>query len=335
MLTKDQSPDVQGVGQFTYDADAQPVQPETLFDLASVSKVVGTTAMAMLLWQRGLLDLHRPVGETLPEFVREEAPGSPKQSVTPEVLLAHCSGLPAYERLYERCSTRSSLLDACLHMPLEAAPGSRAVYSDIGFIVLGQLLETLAEEPLDTFCRREIFAPLGMTSTLYCPSPEMRSSIPPTGMDVGLRRGTVQGEVHDENCSRLGGVAGHAGLFSNVADVLGFASCILRGGAPVFQQEAVALFTARHSTPPHTSRALGWDTPSERSSSGFFFSSHSVGHLGYTGTSLWIDLEKQVAVALLTNRTYPDAHSERSSKGIRRVRPRFHDALMQEWNASK
>ncbi len=325
----------EALGHFTYEAGAPPVRPETIFDLASVSKVVATTATAMLLWERGRLDLHRPVGETLPEFVEAEALGSRKRSVTPTMLLAHSSGLPAYERLYERCSTRAELLDACLRMPLEAAPESRAVYSDIGFIVLGQLLERLAEEPLDAFCRREIFAPLGMTSTQYRPPPEIRSSIPPTGIDVGLRRGTVQGEVHDENCCRLGGIAGHAGLFSNVADVLRFASCILRGGAPVFQREAVSLFTARQSMPPHTSRALGWDTPSAPSSSGQFFSSHSVGHLGYTGTSLWIDREKQIAVALLTNRTYPDAHSESSSEGIRRVRPRFHDALMQELNASK
>lgn len=326
---------MRSVGQFTYDADAPPVHLHTTFDMASVSKVMATTAMAMLLWQRGKLGLDRPVGETLPEFVGAERSESLKRSVTPRMLLAHSSGLPAYERLYERCPTRQSLLDACTRMPLEAAPETRAVYSDIGFIVLGHLLETLAAESLDAFCQREIFAPLGMTSTFYSPSQEMRPSIPPTGIDVGVRCGLVQGEVHDDNCWRLGGVAGHAGLFSNVADTLSFAFCILRGGAPIFKPETIALFTARQPQPPHTGRALGWDTPSASSSSGHYFSAHSVGHLGFTGTSLWIDLENHVAIVLLTNRTYPGTHAEESSAAVRRLRPLFHDAVIQELLASK
>lgn len=334
VLTGEEIVALQSVGQFTYDADAPPVHPHTTFDLASVSKVMATTAMAMLLWQRGKLDLDRPVGETLAEFVDADARESLKRSVTPRMLLAHSSGLPAYERLYERCPTRQTLLDACVRMPLEAAPETRTVYSDIGFIVLGHLLETVASESLDAFCQREIFAPLGMDSTLYRPPQEMRPTIPPTGIDVGLRRGIVQGEVHDDNCWRLGGVGGHAGLFSNVADTLAFASCILRGGAPIFKPETIALFTARQSQPPHTSRSLGWDTPSAPSSSGHCFSEHSVGHLGYTGTSLWIDLEKRAGIALLTNRTYPGTNSEGPS-AIRRLRPFFHDAVMQELDTFK
>lgn len=322
-------------GGFTYGPGAPVVQPHTVFDMASVSKVMATTAMAMLLWQRDLLDLDRPVGDALPEFVRTEPPNSAKRLVSPRMLLAHSSGLPAYERLYERCPTRQSLLDACLQMPLEAAPDTRAAYSDIGFIVLGHLLETIAGESLNAFCQREIFSPLGMASTLYCPLEEMRSSIPPTGIDVGLRRGFVQGEVHDDNCWRLGGISGHAGLFSNVADTLCFARCILRGGAPVFTPRTIALFTARQIVPAQTSRALGWDTPSAHSSSGHCFSAHSVGHLGYTGTSVWIDMEKDVAIVLLTNRTFPGNGPEGISQSIQRVRPLFHNAVMQELSLCK
>lgn len=311
------------------------MKPLTVFDMASVSKVMATTSMAMLLWQRGQLNLDRPVGDDLPEFVRSEAADTPKRCVTPRMLLAHSSGLPAYERLYQSCPDRESLLHACLRMPLEAAPDTRAVYSDIGFIVLGHLLETLSGESLDVFCQREVFLPLGMTSTLYCPPAEMRSSIPPTRNEDRLGRGYVQGEVHDDNCWRLGGISGHAGLFSNVADTLRFAHCILRKGSPVFDPEAIDAFAVRQKLPASTSRALGWDTPSKPSSSGDCFSLRSVGHLGFTGTSLWIDMEKQIAIVLLTNRTFPGDEPEGISQRIQQVRPLFHNAVMEALNACK
>lgn len=320
------------VGGFTYQPESPRVLPESIFDMASVSKAMATTAMAMLLWERGRLDLDEPVGVRLPEFLH-----SSKQEITARMLLAHCSGLPAYAALYERCHTASALLDACLRMPLESPPGTRAVYSDIGFIVLGHLLETLAGERLDSYCRREVFAPLGMDSTVYCPPAELKPSIPPTSTGDILRPRLLQGEVHDNNCWILGGVSGHAGVFSNVADTLSLADCLLRKGGTLFRPETVSLFTARQQAPPETDWALGWDTPSESSSSGQFFSAHSIGHLGYTGTSLWIDFEKDLAVVLLTNRTYSTGGTDRASKQIQHVRPRFHDALMRElgWNVPR
>ncbi len=326
---------IEGVGRFTYDLSAPPVRPETVFDLASVSKVVATTAMAMLLWERGQLGLDEPIAKRLPAFIENEPADSLKQIVTARMLLTHSSGLPAYARLFENYPTAQALLDACLRIPLETPPETRAVYSDIGFIVLGHVLETLAQERLDTFCQREIFAPLGMASTLYCPPQALMPAIPPTGIDDLFRHRLLQGEVHDENCCVLGGVSGHAGVFSNVADTLRFAGCILRRGAPLFQLETVALFTTRQDQPPGTSRALGWDTPSVPSSSGQFFSAHSVGHLGYTGTSLWIDLEKGLAVVLLTNRTFPGNSPDGISKQIQQVRPVFHDALMHQLGVDK
>src|ERR1700749_333716 len=316
------------VGRFTYESESPEVVPETVFDLASVTKVFATTSAAMLLFDRGILDLETPLGEILPGFVIGRTPGSGKERVTLRMLLAHSSGLPAYARLFEQYTAPNQLLRACLQMPLEAAPGTRAEYSDIGFILLGKALEVLAGDYLTRFCPRELFAPLELTSTLFCPPTSMRMQIPPTVNDTGFRKRIIQGEVHDEHAFVLGGCAGHAGLFSNALDVLRFAACILAegrssNGTQLFNPATVRLFATRQSEPVGTSRALGWDTPTAPSSSGKHFSPSSTGHLGYTGTSLWIDPERELAVVLLTNRTWPD----RLNKAIQTVRPTFHDAV--------
>ncbi len=316
------------VGNFTYEGDSPEVTPETIFDLASVTKVLATTAAAMLLFDRGILDLDTPLGEILPGFVIGRVPGSGKERVTIRMLLAHSSGLPAYARLFEQHTSASGLLRACLQMPLDAAPDTRVDYSDIGFILLGKALEVLSGDLLARFCEREIFVPLELTRTYFCPPLAMHLQIPPTEIDTTFRKRIVQGEVHDENAFVLGGCGGHAGLFASTLDVLRFAACILAEGRigqkqALFQAATVDLFAARQSLPHGTSRALGWDTPTTPSSSGKFFSASSIGHLGYTGTSLWIDRERGLAMVLLTNRTWPD----RSNKSIQRVRPAFHDAV--------
>ena len=190
-------------------------------------------------------------------------------------------------------------------------------------------LEVLTGEALATWVQREIFQPLGLQSTRFSPPPAAQSSIPPTEEDTTLRHRLIQGEVQDENAWLLGGIAGHAGLFSNVGDLLSFAGEILdatarSANARVLDAATVELFAQRQG-PTGSSRALGWDTPSENSSSGHHFSAHSIGHLGFSGCSLWIDLDARIAIALLTNRTWPD----RQSQGIREVRPAFHDALRQ------
>jgi CubicO group peptidase (beta-lactamase class C family) len=313
------------VGHFTYDNGAPAVLPETIFDLASVTKVFATTSMAMLLYDRGILDLETPLGEILPAFVIGRDPGSGKERVTLRMLLAHSSGLPAYARLFEQHTSANGLLRACLQMPLEVTPGTRVEYSDIGFILLGKALEVLAGDYLARYCEREIFAPLGVKNTFFCPPPQLRQQIPPTVNDTEFRKRIIQGEVHDEHAYVLGRYAGHAGLFSNVFDVLTFADCILCDGLTadghrLFRPETVRLFATRQNR----LRALGWDTPTPPSSSGKYFSPSSIGHLGYVGTSLWIDPERQLAVVLLTNRTWPD----RSNKAIQQVRPAFHDAIV-------
>jgi serine-type D-Ala-D-Ala carboxypeptidase len=356
-------------GQFVYESDLQDadaaslsrsmrqdrdleVKPSTLFDIASLTKPVATTTMAEILYERGLLQLDAPIAGTIPEFLSDSSGNTDprRRDVTFRMLFAHSSGLPAYEKLFLRCRSREELLAAAFTTPLTADPGSRAEYSDIGFIILGTALERIAKETLDRFCQREVFEPLGMRNTTVNPTPELRPTIPPTADErergagdparansaasqppgaspsrSTFRNRIVQGEVQDENAFVLGGVAGHAGLFSTAEDLTLFAHAILSKSAPILRPETISLFTQRQSSPSETSRALGWDTPSNPSQSGKYFGSRSFGHLGYTGTSLWIDPDRELSITLLTNRTWPNC----SKQAIKRVRPRFHDAVIE------
>jgi CubicO group peptidase (beta-lactamase class C family) len=309
-------------GHLTYETDTPETTIATAFDLASLTKVVATTSMAMILYERGLLDLDLPVNAVVGEFGGEDPR---RDAVTLRMLVAHSSGLPAYEKLFLRARTRDELLAAAFATPLTADPGTRAEYSDIGFIILGIALERIAEESLNRFCQREVFGPLALKHTAFNPPASWRASIAPTANDRSFRSRVIQGEVQDENASLLGGVAGHAGLFASAEDLAIFAHTMLAGGRPILRPETVALFTRRESSPENTSRALGWDTPSSPSQSGKYFSPNSFGHLGYTGTSLWIDPERQLSVTLLTNRTWPDC----SNQAIKQLRPRFHDAVVE------
>jgi len=378
-------------GHFTDEAGAPPlslrslerqdgdfdVTPATLFDLASLTKVIATTTMAAILYERGLLELEAPVIGVVPEFLADSCGDVDlrRRDVTFRMLLAHSSGLPAYEKLFLQAQTRDDLLRAAFTTSLSADPASRAEYSDIGFIVLGAALERIAGEPLDVFCQREIFGPLAMQHTTFNPPAALRPQVPPTaderepeecgadtpvrqkpadtktpGVSPGKPRSTfrnriIQGEVQDENAFTLGGVAPHAGLFSTAEDLARFACAMLLcgAGAParemsksqpaasdhrILRPETITLFTTRDST-PGTSRALGWDTPSSPSQSGKHFGRSSYGHLGYTGTSLWIDPDRQLSITLLTNRTWPDC----SNQTIRQVRPKFHDAIIEALEA--
>jgi serine-type D-Ala-D-Ala carboxypeptidase len=324
------------LGRFTYDDAAPAVKPQTMFDVASLTKVVATTAAAMLLYQRGLLDLETPVGELLPGFVVGRPPGSPARHVSLRHLLAHTSGLPAYVEFFRTARTSAELFRACLELDFVAQPGERADYSDPGFILVGKALEVLMRESLAVWTRREIFHPLELSATGFTPLRYLGPTIPPTEQDTTFRKRIIQGEVQDENAWLLDGVAGHAGLFSSAPDLLRFAAEILRALHPgpnavapgLFEAGTVNLF-AEPQKPEGSSRALGWDTPSENSSSGSHFSSRSIGHLGYSGCSLWIDLVADVAIVLLTNRTWPD----RKNQAIREVRPAFHNAVREALKA--
>jgi len=324
------------LGRFTYDEESPAAAPDTVYDVASLTKVVATAAVSMLLHQRGQLDLDTPLGELLPGFVVGRPPGNPARKVTLRHLLAHSSGLPGYVEFFPSANSPAALLRACLSLGLEAEPGTRAEYSDPGFILLGKALEVLIREDLASWAGREVFQPLGLVSTGFNPQPSIRYVIPPTENDTTFRQYVIQGEVQDENAWVLRGVAGHAGIFANVPDLLRFSAEILLAVAAngsggqrecLFQPQTVQVFAERQP-PEGSSRALGWDTPSGNSSSGRHFSPRSIGHLGYSGCSLWIDLDAAVAVVLLTNRTWPD----RKSQLIKQFRPSFHDAVRESLN---
>ena len=322
------------VGKLTYAADSAPVIDDTIYDIASLTKVVATTTTAMILVDRGLLQLDRPVAEFLPDFVppydnSEDPLWSARGEVSVRHLLAHTSGLPAYEKFYLRARQREHVLEEAVSIPLEEPPGMKMIYSDIGFILLGEILELLAKESLDSFCKREIFDPLGMPSTCFNPLENLRPRIAPTEQDDAFRKRLVWGEVQDENAWVMGGVAGHAGLFSTAGDLALFSQMMLDGGSAgsklILQPPTIRKFTspfpAKHGQP----RGLGWDKPGIPSSSGRYFSAASYGHLGFTGTSLWIDPEKRLFVVLLTNRIHP----ARSNEAIRAFRPKLHDAILE------
>jgi CubicO group peptidase (beta-lactamase class C family) len=321
------------LGTFTYDEPSLPVPPHTSYDVASLTKVVATTAAAMLLHQRGLLDLDMPLGDLLPGFMIGRPPGSQARHVKLRHLLAHSSGLPGYVEFFRTHATAAGVLRACLELPIQVPPGERAEYSDPGFILLGKAIEVIAREPLAAFLHREIYHPLGMNHTRFNPGMAQRLAIPPTEYDTTFRRRIIQGEVQDEHAWLLNGAAGHAGIFSNAHDLLRYAETILAavghatapGRARLFEASTIELF-AQRQPPTGSSRALGWDTPSEDSASGRHFSPRSIGHLGYSGCSFWVDLDAGVAIALLTNRTWPDRQSPHSQL-IREVRPAFHNAV--------
>lgn len=324
------------LGRFTYDDDAPAVRTGTVFDVASLTKAVSTTAVAMLLYQSGALDIDTSLGDLLPGFVVGRESTERAREVTLRHLLAHSSGLPAYVEFFRTVGTPAALFRACLELPLGAVPGERAEYSDPGFILLGKALEVLLRADLAVSAQKMIFDPLHLVSTRFSPGSGERYLIPPTEIDQSFRHRRIQGEVQDENAFILNGAAGHAGLFSNVPDLLLFAREILAGATNDSRSSAPTLFTAdtvecfaMRQGPEGSSRALGWDTPSPESSAGRHFSSHSIGHLGYSGCSLWIDLDADVAVVLLTNRTWPD----RQNQSIKQIRPAFHDAVREALQA--
>ena len=316
------------VGHYGVD-DPRPVDPATIYDIASLTKVIGLTTACLLLVDEGKLDLEAPVRTYLPAFQ-----GPEKDRVTIRHLLTHSSGLPAWRPLFKDAATRDAALALVDTTPLSVTPGDSFIYSDLGAITLTQVVEHIAREPLDTFLARRVFEPLGMSSTRFLPPASWRARIAPTERDTVFRRRMMHGEVHDENAGRLEGVSGHAGLFSNAPDLARFAGWLLaaRSGSvtpgatvPIPRSETVVRFTTRQNLPPGSSRALGWDTPSQPSSAGTRLSERAFGHTGFTGTSIWIDPEKDLFIILLTNRVHPT----RANARIFRVRPRVADLVVE------
>jgi CubicO group peptidase (beta-lactamase class C family) len=330
---------LEGYGELAF-GSGRPVTPTSIFDLASVSKVVGTTTAVMLLVQEGRIELDAPVVTYLPWW----SSGDPRKgNVTVRELLLHRAGLPAFRQWFLDIEGVEAYKDAVAREPLEAAPGARTTYSDLGAMTLGWIVEEVSGEPLEGFLEERVFAPLGMRETRFRPASDLLPRIAATELDTLWRRELVWGRVHDENADAMGGVAGHAGLFGTALDLSVFARMMLNEGVspacappgaagepcPVLRSGSVALleagvladFTARHDA--SSSRALGWDTPAEASSSGDYFSERAFGHTGFTGTSLWIDPELDLWVVLLTNRVHP-SRANQKHVALRRA---VHDAV--------
>jgi len=322
---------LRGYGRLDWDAASSPVTDSSLYDLASLTKVVGTTTAIMGLVDAGRLSLADRIGDYLPEW----ADGW-KAEVRVEDLLLHRGGLPPFRPFWRDLEGRSAYRDAIAALPREYEVGARTVYSDIGLITLQFVIETVTGRPLDEVLAASVFGPLEMDETGFNPPSALLSRIAPTEVDTVFRHRHLRGEVHDENAFALGGVAGHAGLFSSARDLSRFAGWILaaaregRGievapeGALPAQLPApatVAAFTRRATE--GSSRALGWDTPSDRSSAGRFFTATAFGHTGFTGTSIWVDPARDVFVVLLTNRVDP-TRAERGHIPLRRA---VHDAV--------
>jgi len=318
-------------GRLTRDAKASRVTAGTIYDVASLTKPIVTTTAAMLLVQQGQLDLDAPVASYLPEFAaaaKSDPDSSWRAHITIRMLLLHDSGLPWHRDFYKDAKGKDAILARAMAEPLVREPGKQVEYSDLGFILLGEIIERLTGESLDAFARQNIFAPLAMSSSMFSPPRNLRARIAPTENDTSYRKRLLRGEVDDENAWAMGGVAGHAGLFSTAADIAAFAQMLLNGGIyahhRLLARATIGQFTARQII-GDSARALGWDVPTEPSSSGRYFSRQSFGHTGFTGTSLWIDPSRRLFVILLTNRVNPT----RASEKIRQVRPALHDAVVE------
>lgn len=306
---------VRAFGHLTYAADSPRVRPDTIWDLASLTKVIGTTTAAMLLYDDGSLHLDQAVADVLPAF------GKPH--ITLRNLLLHNSGLPPSHPNSTAFNDPAALLESILALDLAYPTGGDPIYSDVGFIVLGAALEAIAKQRLDDFLAGRIWRRVGMADTRFNPCERERCAPtePPEPWRLALRdrrgvtdhRNWIQGDVHDPTAMVLGGVAGHAGLFSTALDLSRFMASL----PGLVKPATLDLFT----TPAAGSRALGWDTPSEGSSAGTRLSPRSYGHTGFTGTSVWASSE--LFAILLTNRVHPTA----ANLKIKELRVRFMDAV--------
>jgi beta-N-acetylhexosaminidase len=326
-------------GKLNYDAKAPATNAHTMYDIASLTKVVATTTVVAKLVEGDFavpLDLDARIERYLPEWASGPQPEW-RHEVTVRHLLTHTSGLPAFKEYWrtansavtaKRSTSKQETLTKIFAEPLEYQPGTKEVYSDLGIILMAEIVERLTGKRLDDLANLYIFKPLGMSETMFRPPKKLWPSIAPTEFDANFRKRLVQGEVHDENAFAIGGVSGHAGLFSTAPDLAAFCQMLLNGGVysheRILRRATVAQFTTPQKLSGGT-RTLGWAVPTEGGSSGHYFSAHSFGHTGFTGTSIWIDPDRQLFVVLLTNRVNPT----RENQKIAQVRPALHDAVMQ------
>lgn len=307
-------------GHFTYNDSSANVTTNTIYDLASLTKVLATTTAAMICVDRNLFSLEDKAAKYIPRFAENG-----KGNITIKNLLMHNSGLPAYKKFYTLYTKPQEVINDIYSTKLAYPTGSKTVYSDLGIITLGKIIEKVTGKTLDAFCSTEIFKPLGMNDTYYNPPAALRYRIAPTELDKYWRNRLLIGEVHDETASLLNGVAGHAGLFSTAGDISELLQMLLQkgmfGGKRIIDSSTVKLFTSKQSN----GRGLGWDIRSPAgSSAGSLFSNNSYGHTGFTGTSVWTDPTRNLFVVFLTNRVYPT----RENNKIIKIRPALHDLII-------
>jgi beta-glucosidase-like glycosyl hydrolase/CubicO group peptidase (beta-lactamase class C family) len=313
-------------GNLGYGEFERPMPLNAIFDMASVTKVIATTTACMLLHERGLLALEAPVQSYLPNFT-----GKDKEKITVRHLLTHSSGLIAFRRYFLDYHTPEEILDVILKEEPTYPPGTQTVYSDLGVILLGKIIELVSGKSLEEFCRDEIFAPLRLHETFYKPDSSLLSRIAPTELDtltLGRKGAIVHGTVHDENAYTLGGVSAHAGLFSTARDAGAFVQMLLNGGSygelQLLKPETVALFIKRQDLVAGSSRALGWDTADGKNSAGALMSAEAFGHTGFTGVSVWADPKTRLFVVLLSNRVHPT----RENRRILSFRAKLHEMIV-------
>ena len=321
---------IHAFGKLSYDAKAVKVRPTTMYDIASLTKVVATTTLVAKLAEGDfpvLLDLDAKIERYLPEWARGPQPEW-RHRVTVRHLLTHTSGLPPFKEYWRTSKNKQDTLTKSFAEPLEYEPGTKEVYSDLGIILMAEIIERLTGRALDDLANSFIFSPLGMKDSMYKPPKKLWPSIAPTEIDNNFRHRLVQGEVHDENAFAIGGVSGHAGVFSTAPDLAALCQMLLNGGVYAHRRILRRATVAQFTTPQQLSggaRTLGWAVPTPGGLSGHYFSAHSFGHTGFTGTSIWIDPERQLFVVFLTNRVHPT----RENQKIQQVRRDLHDAVMQ------
>jgi beta-glucosidase-like glycosyl hydrolase/CubicO group peptidase (beta-lactamase class C family) len=316
---------LQSFGRQTYESKSKVVMHETIYDVASLTKPVVTATLVAMEVEAGRIALDAPLSTYLPEWNSGPQPMW-RQAVTIRHLLTHTSGLPGHVPYYETLKKKQQILSCVVGENLHYEPGTKCEYSDPGFILVGEILEQITGKAMDTLAFDRIFGPYAMASSMFNPPLRLRVRIAPTGEDSPIRKRMLCGEVHDDNAWVMGGVAGHAGLFSTAGDLAIFCRVILNGGIYAhkryFRRATITEFTSPQALSGNT-RTLGWAIRTEPSMSGRYFSPRSFGHAGFTGTSIWCDPEKDLAVVLLTNRTHPT----RDNGKIQGARPAIHDAV--------
>jgi len=323
---------IHAFGKLSYDAKSPAVKPATMYDIASLTKVVVTTTLVEKLAEGDFavpLDLDAKIERYLPEWASGPQPEW-RHRVTVRHLLTHTSGLPPFKEYWRTSKSKQDTLTKIFAEPLEYEPGTKEVYSDLGIILMAEIIERLTGRTLDDLAKSFIFSPLGMKDSMYKPPKKLWPTIAPTEIDNNFRHRLIQGEVHDENAFAIGSVSGHAGVFSTAPDLAAICQMLLNGGVYAHQRILRRTTVAQFTMPQQLSggtRTLGWAVPTSGGLSGHYFSAHSFGHTGFTGTSIWIDPEpdRQLFVVFLTNRVHPT----RENQKIQQVRRDLHDAVMQ------